>query len=212
MNTAARTSLALAVSALFLASGVQAQVGANQGLLNPNLATADELAEVPGLYTDVVRAIMDQRPFMKMADLHRIIGAHLAEDDFDAVYSAMWIPIDLNDATDAEIQLIPGVGARMLHEFREYAPYPALVKFNREIAKYVDDDELARLEQYVYVRIDLNTASADAILTIPGVGERMKHEFEEYRPYAAMAQFKREMAKYVDDDEVERLSRYVEIR
>jgi len=212
MKIVARTSLALAAGALFFASGVQAQVGANQGLLNPNLATADELAGVPGLYTDVVRAIMDQRPFMKMADLHRIIGSHLAEDEFDAAYGAMWIPIDLNDATDAEIQLIPGVGARMLHEFREYAPYPALVKFDREIAKYVDDDELARLTQYVYVRIDLNTASESAMLSIPGVGDRMKHEFEEYRPYSAMAQFKREMAKYVDDDEVERLSRYVEIR
>ena len=76
----------------------------------------------------------------------------------------------------------------------------------------MDDDELARLEQYVYVRLDLNAASEEAILTVPGVGPRMRHEFEEYRPYTSMAQFRREMAKYVDDDEVERLARYVEIR
>jgi DNA uptake protein ComE-like DNA-binding protein len=124
----------------------------------------------------------------------------------------MWVPIDLNDVTDAEILLIPGVGDRMLHEFEEYRPYAALAQFHREIGKYVDDDELARLEQYVYVRIDLNTASGEDILSIPGVGERMRHEFEEYRPYTSMAQFRREMAKYVDDDEVERLARYVEIR
>lgn len=37
-------------------------------------------------------------------------------------------------------------------------------------------------------------------------------ERKEYRPYTAMAQFRREMAKYVDDEEVERLARYVEIR
>jgi hypothetical protein len=40
----------------------------------------------------------------------------------------------------------------------------------------------------------------------------MRHEFEEYRPYSAMAQFQREMGKYVDDEEVARMSRYVEIR
>ena len=76
----------------------------------------------------------------------------------------------------------------------------------------MDDDELARLAQYVYVRIDLNSASDETILSIPGVGNRMLHEFDEYRPYAAMAQFRREMGKYVDEDEVGRLERYVEIR
>jgi len=68
----------------------------------------------------------------------------------------------------------------------------------------------------VYARlwkpIDLNTAKAEEILLIPGVGEKMKHEFEEYRPYRAMEQFRREMGKYVDKAEVARLERYVMIR
>jgi predicted DNA-binding helix-hairpin-helix protein len=130
----------------------------------------------------------------------------------EQVYRALWLPIDLNDATDEEILLIPGVGARMLHEFDEYRPYVALAQFHREIDKYVDDAELARLEQYVYVRIDLNSASDEAILSIPGIGNRLLREFKEYRPYTAMAQFEREMSKYVDDDEVARMARYVEIR
>jgi hypothetical protein len=37
-------------------------------------------------------------------------------------------------------------------------------------------------------------------------------EFDEYRPYRAMAQFERETGKYVDDGEVARMARYVEIR
>jgi len=56
------------------------------------------------------------------------------------------------------------------------------------------------------------TASGEEILLIPGVGERMQHEFEEYRPYRAMAEFHREIGKYVDDSEVRRLARYVELR
>ncbi len=189
-----------------------AQVGANDGLLNPNLASEEELSAVDGLDGDAVKALLDGRPFLRAADLHAVISAHVAEDAYDAIYAAIWVPIDLNDATSEEIGLIPGVGDRMTHEFEEYRPYTALAQFHREIGKYVDDDEVARLAQYVYVRIDLNTASGEEILSIPGVGLRMRHEFREYRPYEAMAQFRREIGKYVDDDEVERLARYVEIR
>jgi radical SAM superfamily enzyme with C-terminal helix-hairpin-helix motif len=147
-----------------------------------------------------------------MLEFHEAIEGHVSESTYDQLYGALWVPIDLNDVTNEEILLIPGVGNRMLHEFEEYRPYIALPEFHREIGKYVDDEELARLAQYVYVRIDLNSASEAEILSIPGVGPRMQHEFEEYRPYAAMAQFSREIGKYVDDEEVDRLARYVEIR
>jgi len=39
----------------------------------------------------------------------------------------------------------------MLHEFKEYRPYKNIEQFCREIGKYVDDNELARLERFVYV-------------------------------------------------------------
>ena len=209
-----RHTLIWTVSVLFflLAIPAAAQVGANLGLLNPNLASEEELSAVDGLDEEAVGAIVDGRPFLRAADLHAVISEHVAEGAFDAVYGSIWVPIDLNDATSEEIGLIPGVGRRMTHEFEEYRPYSALAQFHREIGKYVDDDEVARLAQYVYVRIDLNTASGEDILSIPGVGRRMRHEFEEYRPYEAMSQFRREIGKYVDDDEVERLARYVEIR
>ena len=208
-----RPNLIWAAAVLFsLAIPATAQVGANQSLLNPNLASVEELAAVSGLDGNAVAAILDGRPFLRASDLHAVISAHVAEDAYDGIYGALWVPIDLNDATSEEIGLIPGVGRRMTHEFEEYRPYTALAQFNREIGKYVDGDEVARLAQYVYVRIDLNTASGEDILSIPGVGRRMRHEFEEYRPYEAMAQFRREIGKYVDDDEVERLARYVEIR
>lgn len=212
MKNVTRTMTTLAFAAALGVTSASAQVGENLGLANPNLASADELAAVDGLNAAAVDAIMESRPFMRVAELHAVVSQHVPESQFDQVYSGMWIPIDLNDVSDDEILLIPGVGNRMLHEFEEYRPYVALAQFHREIAKYVDDDELARLAQYVYVRIDLNTASEEAILSIPGVGNRMLHEFEEYRPYEAMAQFMREIGKYVDDDELDRLARYVEIR
>ena len=212
MGVAYRILMPLFLGLLLLAAPSVAQVGENLGLINPNLASADELATVPALNRAAVEEILAGRPFLSMLAFHEIVEEHVSESAYDRVYGALWIPIDLNDVTNEEILLIPGVGNRMLHEFEEYRPYIALLQFHREIGKYVDDEELARLAQYVYVRIDINSASQEEILSIPGVGPRMQHEFEEYRPYTAMAQFSREIGKYVDDEEVDRLARYVEIR
>ncbi|MDA0328295.1 MAG: hypothetical protein O2958_04720 [Gemmatimonadetes bacterium] len=207
-----RAGVFATVLVLVLGASASAQVGANLGLVNPNLASEAELRTVPGLPAAAVTALIEGRPFFRMAAVHAVVSRHAQEDAFDTIYRGLWLPIDLNDVTDEEILLIPGVGDRMLHEFQEYRPFAALAVFHREIDKYVDDTELARLEQYVYVRIDLNTASDEAILSIPGIGSRMLREFKEYRPYAALPQFRREMGKYVDASEVARMERYVEIR
>nr|MCU0625748.1 hypothetical protein [Gemmatimonadaceae bacterium] len=103
------------------------------------------------------------------------------------------------------------VGAKMLHEFEEYRPYRNLAHFRREIGKYVKADELARLEGYVFVPMELNSATDADFLTIPGLGQRMLREFKEYRPYADMARFSREIGKYVKPTEVQRLARYVTV-
>jgi DNA uptake protein ComE-like DNA-binding protein len=62
------------------------------------------------------------------------------------------VPININTATDAEILKIPGMGPRMLREFKEYRPYKSIEQFRREIGKYVDKKEVARLEQYIVIK------------------------------------------------------------
>jgi DNA uptake protein ComE-like DNA-binding protein len=61
-------------------------------------------------------------------------------------------PININTATDAQILAIPGMGPRMLREFKEYRPYTSIDQFRREIGKYVDKAEVARLEQYITIQ------------------------------------------------------------
>lgn len=51
-------------------------------------------------------------------------------------------------------------------------------------------------------KLNLNTTPTEDFLTIPGVGDRMAHEFEEYRPYVSIVEFRREMAKYVDEETI----------
>jgi DNA uptake protein ComE-like DNA-binding protein len=60
--------------------------------------------------------------------------------------------VNINTATDAEILAIPGMGPRMLREFKEYRPYTSIEQFRREMGKYVDKAEVARLEQYIEIK------------------------------------------------------------
>ena len=193
-------------------SQAQEQEGSVSGVINPNRAGQEELLTLPHLDSALVEGILQGRPFLSMGELNAFLSESLGEEQLVELYVHLFVPINLNTTAEEDFLLVPGVGSRLAHEFEEYRPYQAMAQFRREIGKYVDEEEVARLEQYVYVRIDLNTASDEAILSIPGDGNRMRHEFDEYRPYSALAQFRREMGKYVDDDEVERMARYVASR
>ena len=199
---------AAVVVACAASAAMQAQAGKRGDVLDANTASEKQLLGLPGLTPALVKTIVSSRPFLTMTDLDKQVASLTAEQR-TALYRRVFVQINLNTASDAEIQLIPGLGPRMLHEFKEYRPYRALAQFRREIGKYVDDKEVARLEQYVFVPINLNTASDADILSIPGMGQRMLGEFKEYRPYKAMAQFRREIGKYVDEKEVARLESYV---
>ena len=185
------------------------QVGNSAGLVNPDLASEKELLALPHMNAALVKSVIEQRPYMSMANLQALLAKALSKDQLTELYGKMFVQLNLNSASEEEILLIPGLGKRMLHEFQEYRPYKTIAQFRKEIGKYVDQKEVARLEQYVFVPIPLNSASDDDILTIPGLGKRMLREFKEYRPYNNMEQFRKEIGKYVDKKEVARLEKYV---
>jgi DNA uptake protein ComE-like DNA-binding protein len=199
----------LMITAAILTLSAQARVGNNEALADPNLASEDELAAIAHIDAALAEAIVAGRPYLTAAALDEALAGSLDADARTEVYGALFRQINLNTASEAEIMLIPGMTGRMAHEFEEYRPYTSLDQFRREMSKYVDDAEVARLEQYVFIPMNLNTASEDDFATIPGMTPRMIHEFEEYRPYTTMEQFRREMSKYVDDAEVARLESYV---
>ena len=196
------------VLALGAVSSTPGQVGQSQ-LVNPDLASEKDLLALPHMNPAIVKTILGQRPFLQMADLHALLLKALSKEQLAELYGKMFVQINLNTASNEEILLIPGLGNRMLREFREYRPYKNIAQFRKEIGKYVDDKEVARLEQYVFVPVSLNRGSDEDILSIPGAGKRMLREFKEYRPYANIEQFRKEIGKYVDKNEVARLERYV---
>jgi DNA uptake protein ComE-like DNA-binding protein len=188
-----------------------AQVGTSTGLVDANSATETELRAAPNVDAALAAKIVASRPFAGASALDELLAATLGEPQREQLYGRLFVTINLNHAPRAEILLIPGITERLAHEFEEYRPYTSLEQFRREIGKYVPAAEVARLEQYVFVPMNLNNAPAAAFLTIPGLTQRMAHEFEEYRPYTSVEQFRREIGKYVDEKEVARLERYLVI-
>jgi DNA uptake protein ComE-like DNA-binding protein len=124
----------------------------SSAMVDPNSATRDQLLAVPGMTAAAADALIAGRPYQDMVAVDKVLAKSLAADARKTVYAKLWKPIDLNTASDEEIVLIPGVGPRMRREFKEYRPYKSIETFRREIGKYVDKAEVARLEQYVTIR------------------------------------------------------------
>ena len=130
-------------------SASESDAGQTMTHLDPNDASSEDLAAIAGMTPEAVAAIEGGRPFARMADVHAALVSAIGEEAALATYESLWLPIDLNDATRDEILLIPGLGDRMAYEFEEYRPYSDMDQFRREIGKYVDETEVARLEKYV---------------------------------------------------------------
>jgi DNA uptake protein ComE-like DNA-binding protein len=209
------TIMMVAMLALVVLSAMpaQAQVGKSVTIIDANAATEAELAALPGLNATIAKAIAGRRPFADITAFDQFLTTQgLARAQLTTLYERVFVHLNLNTATREQTMLIPRAGQRMAREFEEYKPYRALAQFDREIAKYVDATELARLRQYVFVPLNLNTASDADLQTIPGLGARMLREFKEYRPYTSIEQFRREIGKYVSKEEVARFERYVTLQ
>jgi len=136
------------VLTMLMGLGLHAQAGDGQSLLNANTAIETELISLPHMTPALAKTIVERRPFKSIRDLDALLQP-LSRQQRTDLYGRLFVPINLNTATDAEILTIPGLGQRMLREFKEYRPYKSMDQFRREIGKYVSRQEVARLERYV---------------------------------------------------------------
>ena len=207
-------SLALAGALLTTTFAIApaAQVGKPLTIVDANIAPEKDLLGMPHMNAAIVKGLIDKRPFGSITELHAyLLGQGLTAQQATEFYSRAFVHINLNTATPEEIILVPGAGKRMVHEFAEYRPWKTYAQFDKEIGKYVGAEQTAKLAQYTFIPVKLNTATDADILTIPGVGKRMVHEFKEYRPWKTREQFIKEIGKYVDAKETARLWRFVVI-
>ena len=141
----------LAATVLACASISQAAI-AQVSLLNPNTVEPAALKALPNVTDPVSQAIVAGRPYATTAAFNAAVSKVLGEAQRKELYGKLFLQIDLNKASREEIMLIPGMTTRMAREFEEYRPYKNIEQFRKEIGKYVDAKEVARLESYVALK------------------------------------------------------------
>ena len=118
--------------------------------------------------------------------------------------------VDFNSAPADELGKLPHVTPAIVKAVVAARPFASIVALNALLTKEgLTDAQRTELYRRAFVHVNLNTGTAEEIILIPGAGKRMAHEFEEYRPWRNWAHFDKEIGKYVDAKEVERLKQYV---
>lgn len=115
-------------------------------------------------------------------------------------------------ATREELLRVANMNEQIADAIIAGRPYADMVAVDQVLAAHLDETQRRDVYRTLFKPMDLNTATREEILLIPDVDPRMPHEFDEYRPYTDMEQFRQEMGKYVSAEEVARYEKYVEIR
>jgi len=140
------------VTILMVAALSTFAVHAQSKLIDPNTAAESELQPLPHMTPAIVKGITERRPFRTAIDFNRfLLEQKLSPEQLREFYRRAFVPISLNTGTREEFLLIPGVGSRMATELMEYRPWKTWAQFDKEIGKYVGQQETDRLKQYVFI-------------------------------------------------------------
>ena len=134
------------------------------------------------------------------------LSACSVDADPSEAVAAIELPTLLNpNLASAEEMRAAGIAPGVTDAVVANRPFADGVEFARFAQQAGAEDAL----DVAFIPLPLNsTAEADFML-IPGIGEKMAHEIEEYRPYTSMEQFDFEIGKYVGVEELARIRRYV---
>ena len=137
---------------VLLSSPAGAQGAPTGKLVDVNKASESEIAMLPNITPDIAKAVVAKRPYKTVVDLNKVLlDQKLTAAQAKEFYGKAFIPINLNTGTKDEFLLIPGVGNRMSGEFEEYRPWKTWTQFDKEIGKYVGQQETNRLKEYFFL-------------------------------------------------------------
>lgn len=180
-------------------------------MVNPDISTARDLQAIPGLTPEIVKAILEARPFMGMAEFDAFLSRSLDRDQRSLLYQRIFLPINANASSDDEMRLVPGMGARLLLEVRESRPFSSLASLSNDIGKYLPPADVANLAQYLFIPLDVNSASEHDLATIPGMKPKVIKTLMQRRPYQDSAAVFKALRKHVAAKEAARLITFLRI-
>jgi DNA uptake protein ComE-like DNA-binding protein len=117
--------------------------------------------------------------------------------------------VDANTAPEKDLLAMPHMTAAIVKGLLEKRPFASITDLNAYLlSQKLTQEQANEFYGKAFVHINLNTATAQEILLVPGAGKRMAHEFEEYRPWKTYAQFDKEIGKYVGAEKTAQLAQY----
>jgi DNA uptake protein ComE-like DNA-binding protein len=117
--------------------------------------------------------------------------------------------VDANAVSESDLAAMPGMTPVIAKGIVARRPFASITELNTFLlGQGLTQEQANAFYGKAFVPINLNTATSEEILLVPGAGRRMTHEFAEYRPWKTYAQFNREIGKYVGAEATARLAQY----
>ena len=117
--------------------------------------------------------------------------------------------VDVNTAAERDLAGFPNMTPAIAKALVGKRPFASPAELNAFLlSQGLTAEQAAAFYGKAFVHINLNTATAEEILLVPGAGRRMTREFPEYRPWKTWAQFDREIGKYVGPEATAKLAQY----
>lgn len=177
--------------------------------VDPANVDADSLLQLPGMDEEKAATIAGgayasgEELVAALAGVLSAVQAAIAPQYIagTATDIAEWPMFNLNTATDEELLTVPGVGDRMLDEFREYMPWTTVGQFSQEIGKYVDADVVEGYLDYVFVPVAIDATELETFAQLPGVDADKAQALLDAQPYADVAAFLAKLAELVSAEQ-----------
>jgi DNA uptake protein ComE-like DNA-binding protein len=116
---------------------------------------------------------------------------------------------DANTAAEKDLLAMPHMNPAIVKGLIEKRPFASITDLHAYlVGQKLTPEQAMEFYGKAFVHINLNTATPEEILLVPGAGKRMVREFDEYRPWKSYAQFDKEIGKYVGADKTAQLAQY----
>lgn len=174
---------------------------------NINTVSADQILAIPNAGDQMTHEFDEYRPYATIGQFRGEIGKYVDEDVVRGYERYVFVPVDPTQPDADTFAQLPGLDRDEAGKLADGGPYEDDAAFLAALADLVSAEQVqlahgflasAASDTVTVLKYNLNTVTPDQILSIPNTGDRMVGEFQEYRPYATIEQFRQEIGKYVD--------------
>ena len=113
-----------------------------------NNAPMEELKLIPGITDTAPREIIAKRPWKTLAQFNIDFAKSATQALADRWVMYVFIPMNANTASDADLGTIPGGGAKAAAEIKAHRPYSSKAQFETEVGKGLGAAEAARIARF----------------------------------------------------------------